>query len=74
MLYVFQELHEESCMKIADLEKELDKASYETRAKDEMMDDMKESLRYLLYLLELMLLSILVKLSKCTRLSIQHSG
>jgi len=39
-------MHEKSCVRISDLEKELDKAGYEAKAKDEMIEDLKESLRY----------------------------
>lgn len=46
-LCILQELHEESCVRISDLEKEVDKAGYEAKAKDQMMEDMKDSLRYL---------------------------
>jgi hypothetical protein len=42
-IYV-QDMHQESLERIADLEKQLDRAGYEAKAREEMMEDMKESL------------------------------
>ena len=40
-----QDMYQESMDKNSDLEKQLDRVGYEVKAKDEMMEDMKDSLR-----------------------------
>jgi len=42
---LLQDLHEENCVRIADLEKQVDRAGYEAKARTEMMEDIKESHR-----------------------------
>jgi hypothetical protein len=37
-------MHQESLERISDFEKQLDRAGYEAKAREEMMEDMKESL------------------------------
>lgn len=45
VLYLyFQDTYQDSLDKISELEKKLDKAQYESKAKDEMMEDMKETM------------------------------
>ena len=39
-----QDAHQDSLDKISELEKKLDRTQYESKAKDEMMEDMKETL------------------------------
>lgn len=45
VLYLyFQDTYQDSLDRISELEKKLDKTQYESKAKDEMMEDMKETM------------------------------